>query len=157
MTVQTGGNSVVTQHPPKHAATQTIATKMNCSFVLCFAILEILMSETPFPSEQRRNGQQPTHFDRLANPSKSAWTTLHLPLTPASKSRKALYQYQKHVKPTNKSLQTMSSFPEKDSFHCLHKLAITDKDSHFSSPVLFYLFWMLSLLFTFLNLDCIFF
>lgn len=64
MTVQKGEISVVTQHPPKHAnpgihaATQTIARKMNCSFVLPFAILKILMSSTPFPSEQGSNGQQ---------------------------------------------------------------------------------------------------
>lgn len=64
MTVQKGEISVVTQHPPEHAnpgihaATQTIARKMNCSFVLPFAILKILMSSTPFPSEQGSNGQQ---------------------------------------------------------------------------------------------------
>ena len=148
MTVWTGEISVVMQHPPEHAnPCYSCSDSNNCNkneLQLCPLFcqswdINVLDSISLWTGKQ---WPAAPHFiwqilQGLPTPASQLFLYLWLP---ASKSRKALYQEQQLVRPTNKSLQTMSSFPEKDSFHYLRELAFTDDDTHFSSSVLFHLF-----------------
>lgn len=123
-----------------HAATQKTATKMNCSVSSSFSIHEILMSQTPFVSEQGSNVQQlpflrVTRFTKPTNPSKLTRTLLRLPLTPSKQTQKSSVLRAETRRVRKRAPANGVLFSRKGALHCLHGVAFTDEDTCFSSAI----------------------
>lgn len=110
-----------------HPATQTIATKMDCSSVLPFAILGILASETPFPPEQGSNRQQ---LPVLSDVFKTVWqphqaNTNHSTFTQQARAEKLCIKSKTTPAQQTSPCKPRHLFQKKHSSRCLDSCFFT--------------------------------